>query len=62
MTASIRSENFAKSDQVLPVSGSAPVGNVAPGASLLTSVWIDVSAPSMSVCDEGLSTCRSMST
>jgi len=61
--ASSRSENFAKSDHVLPVrfspaDGSAP--SLAP--SFFASVTMLSSAPVSSVCDVGLSTCRSMST
>src|SRR5436190_4781200 len=61
--ASSRSENFAKSDHVLPVrlrpaEGSPP--SVAP--SFLASVTTPSSAPVRSVCDVGLSTWRSMRT
>ena len=61
-TAVTRSENFAKSDQVLPVKSTEPLGKVASGASFCTSVCTLTSAPPRSSCEVGLSTWRSMST
>src|SRR5438132_12131927 len=61
--ASSRSENFEKSDHVLPVRFRLDDGrtlSVAP--SFLASTTTPARAPVMSVVDVGLSTCRSMRT